>query len=153
LGAGSGLLRVPPAHAADPMVGIRSLAMGDSLRGLAAGSEGVLLNPSGIAALRGFSASGFYSFRVQTLGSFLHASTSDSVTQKYIALGIYYNFIHETPHFSYMLAEGGNSNRVVNVTGNDILRSGNEAGLVAAIPLGDRFAFGATFKYGDYSIR
>jgi hypothetical protein len=143
---------VPLARATDPMVGIRSLAMGDSLRGLATGAEGMLLNPSGIAAQKQFSATGFYEFRVQTLGSFLHASVSDSVTQQYISLGLYYNFVHETPHFSYLLAEGGNSTRVFNITSNDILRSGNEVGLVAAIPLGDRLAIGGTFKYGDYSL-
>ena len=37
----------------------------------------------------------------------LHASVSDSVTQQYLAIGLYYNFFHETPHFSYRLAEGG----------------------------------------------
>jgi hypothetical protein len=141
------------AHAAEPMVGIRSLAMGDSLRGLASGAEGTLLNPSGIAVTRQFAATGFYSLRAQSLGHFLHASVSDSVTQKYLALGVYNSYFHETPHFSYLLPEGGASNRVVLVRGNDIVRTGNEAGIVIAVPFGDRFAIGGTLKYGYYSLR
>lgn len=144
-----------PAAATDPVVGIRSLAMGDSLRGTAVGDEGTVLNPSGIALSRQFNSSGFYSFRSQSNGHFLHASISDSVTQQYIALGLYYNFLHETPHFAYRLAEGGASNRVVTIGSDgvgDITRSGNEAGIVLAIPFGDRFALGATLKYGNYSL-
>lgn len=85
------------AQAADPMVGVRSLAMGDSLRGLAVGGEGMLINPSGIAAVRQFSTTAFYSLRTQSLGHFLHASVADSVTQRYLALGLYYNFLTESP--------------------------------------------------------
>jgi len=144
---------VPAARAVDPIVGIRSLAMGDSLRGMASGAEGTLLNPSGIAVLRQFSSSGFYSLRAQSLGHFLHASVSDSVTQRYLALGIYYNYVHETPEFSYRLAEGGSSSRVITVSGTNIVRTGTESGLVAAVPFGDRFALGATVKYGYFSLR
>src|SRR5262249_18457220 len=102
-----------PALAVDPVVGIRSLAMGGSLRALAEGDEGTLLNPSGIAVLRQFAAGGSYSFRAQTGGHFLHASVSDSVTQKYLALGLYNTFFYETPSYAYRLAEGGTSSRVV----------------------------------------
>lgn len=147
-------LGVKPAYATDPMVGIRALAMGDSLRGNASGDEGTLLNPSGIALSKQFFSSGFYSFRSQSNGHFLHASVSDSVTQQYLAIGLYYNFFHESPHFAYRLGEGGASSRVLTIGtgGSDITRSGNEAGFVIALPLGDRFAMGGTLKYGNYSL-
>lgn len=145
---------VRPAHATDPIVGIRALAMGDSLRGTASGDEGTLLNPSGIALSRQFFSSGFYSFRSQSNGHFLHASVSDSVTQQFLAIGLYYNFFREGPHFAYRLAEGGASRRVLTIGagGSDITRSGNEAGFVIALPFGNRFALGGTLKYGNYSL-
>lgn len=135
------------------MVGLRSLAMGDSLRAAATGAEGTLLNPSGIAVQRQFASSGFYSLRAQSLGHFLHASVSDSVTQQHLALGIYTNYFYEKPRFSYALAEGGQSNRVFIVDGQDIVRTGTESGAVVAIPFGDRFALGGSLKYGYFSLR
>jgi hypothetical protein len=141
------------AQAVDPMVGLRSLAMGDSLRAEATGSEGTLLNPSGIAVRKEFATSGFYSLRAQSLGHFLHASVSDSVTQQYLAIGIYYNYFHETPHYSYALAEGGDKNRVFIVDGHDITRTGTEAGAVIAIPFSERFQLGGSLKYGYFSLR
>lgn len=135
------------------MVGLRSLAMGDSLRGAATGAEGTLLNPSGIAMQRQFSTSGFYSLRAQSLGHFLHASVSDSVTQQYLAIGIYYNYFYETPRYSYALAEGGDKNRVFVVDGHDITRTGTEAGAVIAVPFSERFALGGTLKYGYFSYK
>ena len=145
--------RLPLAYAVDPMVGLRSLAMGDSLRGAATGSEGTLLNPSGIAIERRFNSSGFYSLRAQSLGHFLHASISDSVTQQYLAIGLYYNYFHETPRFSYLLPEGGARNRAFVVDGYDTVRTGTEAGAVIAVPFGERFALGGTLKYGYFSLK
>jgi hypothetical protein len=133
------------------MVGLRSLAMGDTLRGAATGAEGELLNPSGLALERKFDVSAFYSLRAQSLGHFLHASISDSVTQKYVAIGLYYNYWHETPHFTYALGEGGASTRAFIVDGYDVVRQGTEAGTVIAIPLGDRFSFGVAMKYAYLS--
>ncbi|MBP6609225.1 MAG: hypothetical protein KA258_06595, partial [Deltaproteobacteria bacterium] len=52
------------AQAAEPQVGVRSLAMGDSLRAMATQSEGMLLNPSGLALTKQFQATGFYSLRL-----------------------------------------------------------------------------------------
>jgi hypothetical protein len=142
-----------PALAADPLSGNRSLAMGDTLRAYASGSEGALLNPSGIAVTRQFSSAAFYSLRTQSLGHSLHASLADSITQEYLAIGIYYNYIHESPHFAYRLGEGGMSSRVVTIRDSDIVRSGSEAGIVVAIPFADRFAVGAIVKYGSFSTR
>ena len=56
------------AHAAEPQVGVRSLAMGDSLRAMATQSEGMLLNPSGLALTKQFQATGFYSLRLPSFG-------------------------------------------------------------------------------------
>ncbi len=147
------LLHGQAALAVDPVVGIRSLAMGDSLRAMATNAEGMLLNPAGIAQQKQFAMSGFYSLQPQTLGHFLHSAVSDSLTQQYVAVGLYYTYFHETPHFTYPLAEGGTSNRVFAIANNDTVRSGNEAGLTIAVPFSDRFALGATLKYGYFSFR
>lgn len=144
---------VPLAHAAEPIVGLRSLALGDGMRGYATGAEGPLLNPSGMVLTRQFAVAGFYSLRVQSLGHFLHSSVVDSVTQRYVAIGAYYNYLHENPRFAIRLPEGGSSQRVVLVQTPGITREANEAGLAAAVPVGDRFSFGATLKYGNYSTR
>ena len=152
------LLWAGSAEATDPMSGVRSLAMGGSLRGLPSGAEGLLLNPAGIATTKQFSATGFYSLRVQSMGHFLHASTADSVTNPYFALGLYYNFVYETPHYAYRLGEytapeGGTLRRVISVDGASIVRTGSEAGTVIAIPLFSRFALGGTLKYAYYTLR
>lgn len=157
-----------PARAADPIVGMRSLALGESMRAAASGAEGVLLNPSGIALLRQYTVTGFYSLRLFDDGNFGHAahvSIADSVTQRRIAVGLYYNFIYETPSFSFDVAEGGTSTRMAHIRGQrectllmldagrcpTILRTGHEVGLASAFPLGDRFILGVTTKYGYYS--
>ena len=141
-----------PVQAAEPAAGTRSLAMGDTLRAAATGSEGVLLNPSGMAITRMLTAAAFYSLRVQTLGHVLHASISDSLMQKWLALGLYYNFVYETPHFAYKLNEGGGSSRIVVVQDSKIVRTGSESGIVIAVPISDRFSLGGTVKYGNYSL-
>ncbi len=140
-------------HAAEPAEGTRSLAMGDTLRAAATGSEGVLLNPSGIAITRMLTAAAFYSLRVQTLGHILHASISDSLMQRWISLGLYYNFIYETPKFAYRLTEGGPNPRTLIVQNSKIVRTGSESGIVVAVPISDRFSLGGTVKYGDYSLK
>lgn len=151
---GVGLLGrvVTPAGAAEPAYGVRSLAMGESLRAAATGSEGVLINPSGIAISKLLAATAFYSLRVQTLGHIAHASISDSVMQRYLALGLYYNFIYETPHFSYQLKEGGDAGRTVLVQDSQIVRTGSESGVVVAVPITERFSIGGSLKYGYYSL-
>lgn len=140
------------ARAAEPAVGVRSLAMGESMRAAATGAEGSLLNPSGIAISRQFAGTAFYSLRVQTLGHIAHASISDSVSQRYLALGLYYNFIYETPHFSYRLPEGGNTGRLVLVESSKIVRTGSESGVVVAVPITERFSIGGSLKYGYYTL-
>ena len=149
-GAVSGLAR--PAQAAEPAYGVRSLAMGESMRAAATGAEGSLINPSGIAISKLLAATAFYSLRVQTLGHIAHASISDSVAQRFLALGLYYNFIYETPHFSYRLPEGGNTGRLVLVEGSKIVRTGSESGVVVAVPITERFSIGGSLKYGYYTL-
>jgi hypothetical protein len=112
----------------------------------------VLLNPSGISISKLLTASAFYSLRVQTLGHVAHASVTDSVMQPYLALGLYYNFVYETPHFAYRLAEGGGASRLVVVQDSKIVRTGSESGVVIAIPITERFSLGGTLKYGYYAL-
>lgn len=150
-----------PARAADQIVGIRSLAMGDSLRAAATGAEGVLLNPSGIALLKQYVITGFYDLKLQSLGHGVHVSIVDSVTQAKVAMGLYYNFIYETPNVGYTISEGGANPRMFNSRDPRLLQSGpwqpnltrigHEVGVVTAFPLGDRFSLGITTKYGWYS--
>ena len=151
---GAGLLcaAAGPVSAAEPAYGVRSLAMGESMRAAATGAEGTLINPSGIAISRLLAASAFYSLRVQTLGHIAHASISDSVLQRYLALGLYYNFIYETPHFAYQLKEGGDAGRTVLVQDSEIVRTGSESGVVVAVPITERFSIGGSLKYGYYSL-
>ncbi len=135
--------------------------MGDSLRAAATGAEGVLLNPSGIAILRQYVVTGFYSLRLQSLGHAVHVSITDSLTQAKVAMGLYYNFIYESPTVGYNVPEGAPSNRVFNSRDavldpnhtwpTNLTRTGHEVGIVTAFPLGDHFSIGITTKYGYYS--
>lgn len=145
-------LHAAAAQAAEPAYGVRSLAMGESLRAAATGAEGTLINPSGIAVSRLLAATAFYSLRVQTLGHIAHASISDSVAQRFLALGLYYNFIYETPHFAYQLTDGANAGRTVLVQDSQIVRTGSESGVVVAVPLTERFSIGGSLKYGYYEL-
>ncbi|MCS6912882.1 MAG: hypothetical protein RMK29_05270 [Myxococcales bacterium] len=141
-----------PVHALEPVQGLRSLAMGDSLRAAATGAEGVLLNPSGIALLRQYIVTGFYSFRIQHLGHALHVSVADSVTQRRLAMGLYYTFLRETPQLGLRVAEHeAPGSRVISIRDVQMVRHGHEVGLVSAFPLGDRFILGLTTKYGYFS--
>ena len=152
LGIAALLTSLPTAHGAEPQVGLRSLAMGDSLRAMATQSEGMLLNPSGLALTKQFQVSGFYSLRLPSVGHFLHASMSDSITNSHFALGLYYNYLHETPHFAYRLRNGGDS-FAQTVQGAEIIRTGHESGTALAVPIGERVSIGATLKYGYYTLR
>lgn len=147
----------PSVRAAEPIVGLRSLAMGDTLRGAATEAEGPLLNPSGMTVTQKFQVSGFYSLRLPSLGHFVHLSVVDSVTNRRLALGLYYSFVQENPRFNFPLAEGPYSNgmlqRVIEVDGARISRNGNESGISMAVPIGDRFSLGATIKYSYYALR
>ncbi len=140
------------ADAAEPMVGVRSLAMGDSMRAVATQSEAMLLNPAGLAMTRQFQVTGFYSLRLPSMGHFLHAAISDSVTNRYFALGLYYNYLRETPRFGFRL-RGGGDDFVQSVQGAEVVRSGHESGTALAIPIGERLTLGASLKYAYYSLR
>jgi hypothetical protein len=145
------------ARAAEPIVGLRSLAMGDTLRAAATEAEGPLLNPSGMAVTQKFQVSGLYSLRLPSLGHFVHLSVVDSVTNRHIAIGLYYSFTQELPRYAFPLAEGpysdGTAQRVILVDGARISRNGNESGVSAAVPIGDRLSLGATVKYAYYALR
>ena len=102
-------------------LGLRSLAMGDTLRGAATEAEGPLLNPSGMAVTQKFQVSGFYSLRLPSQGHNVHLSIVDSVTNRRLAIGLYYSFTQELPRFAFPLAEGpyadGTPQRVILVDG------------------------------------
>ena len=84
---------------------------------------------------RAYTLEAMYGFRVQDTGSNLLASIIDSVTSK-VAAGVYYSYVHSSPHFSF------------SGTGPaDATRDGHETGLSLAVPLGDVFAIGLTAKY------
>lgn len=141
-----------PARGAEPIQGLRSLAMGGALRGAASGAEGTLLNPSGIAYLRQYAVSGFYSFGIQELSHSVHVSVADSVTQRRVAMGLYYNFINSSPPVSLNVAEAEMPGaRIVSIRDIRLSRQGHEIGLLSAFPLGDRFILGLTTKYGYFS--
>ena len=42
--------------------------------------------------------------------------------------------------------------RIVLVQDSKIVRTGNESGIVVAIPITERFSLGGTVKYGNYSL-
>lgn len=141
------------ARAMDPIEGLRSLGLGSSLRGFAYGAEGLLLNPSGFAMVRQYAITALYTLRVQSLGHGIHVSVADSVTQQRIAMGLYYNFIHESPQTGFVVSETGKPDgRLIRVEGGQLVRQGHEAGVVTAFPLGDRFSLGVTTKYTYYSL-
>jgi hypothetical protein len=144
------LAAASPARAAEPVVGLRSLAMGNSLRAAAVGAEGILLNPSGIALLHQYAVTGFYGFNVQSLGHAFHVSVADSVTQRRIAMGLAYTFVRETPRLALRVSEGPGK-RTLAFQDLPITRNAHEISLVTAIPLGDRFILGVTTKYGYFS--
>jgi hypothetical protein len=76
-----------------------------------------------------------YGFRVQDTGSVLHLSITDTVTSR-VAAGLYYTYLHGSPNFHFDTGGPAGASR-----------DGHATGLALAIPLGDRFAFGATLKY------
>lgn len=143
---------VSPAAAMEPLQGLRSLALGGSMRGMATGAEGLLLNPSGIAMAPQYAVTAFYSFRLQRLGHGLHISVADSVTQRRLAMGLYYNYVNESPQASFRVTETGGAGRSLYVQDARFSRQGHQLGLVTGIPLGERFALGITTKYNYFSL-
>ena len=115
--------------------------MGSAGRGAAIGALGPMLNPAGLEWTKQYSIEAMYGFKVQDLGSSIHLSIADSVTNAHIGMGAYYEYVHSSPRF---VNEPGGPNA-------DVTRSGNEIGLSFALPLGDHFAFGITAKYSNIS--
>lgn len=134
-------LSARPAGAIEDLLTPRGLAMGSSGRGAAVGALGSLLNPAGIEWAKQYTIEAMYGFKVQDAGSSLHLSITDSMTNAHIGMGAYYEYVHSSPRF-------------VNFAGDnnaDVTRTGSEAGLSLALPLGDHFAFGITAKYSNIS--
>ncbi len=126
------------ADALEDLLTPRGIALGGAARGSATGALGPLLNPASMVLVRQFSSEVSYGYTVQSLGSAVHLSVVDSVTNPRIAAGVYYSYLHASPRFVH--PAGGSSSM-------GVLREGHEAGTSIGIPLGDRFALGFTMKY------
>ncbi len=123
------VLGAPTASsAALDYTGVRSLGMGQGLRGFATGDAGLMLNPSGMSLLRAYTVEADYQLRAKNRAHVGHASIVDSTSGYNIGGGIYYTFAAARP-------DGGPE------------RSDHEAGLALSFPFGDRFFLGGTLKY------
>jgi hypothetical protein len=116
-----------PASAFEDYSGTRPLGMGGTSRGLALGSAGPLLNPSGMSVIKSYTVEGGYGYGRRLTENFLHASVVDGTSSYNIAGGVYYTYHHVAPP---------------GTTGQ-----GHEAGLALSLPVGEYVALGATVKY------
>ncbi len=123
------------ARALDDLAPPRSVAIGGAGIADATGSLGPALNPAGMVLERRIYLDAIYGFDVRTVGSNVYVAVVDSVTNAHVAVGLYYNYVHASPKFTFAGAP------------TEGKREGNEWGSSVAIPLGDRFAFGVTTKY------
>jgi hypothetical protein len=133
------LLLLVPAHAfaLDDLLNPRGVALGGSTMANATGALGPLQNPAGMVQLKQITAEAMYGFTVQSLGSELHLSVVDGVTNPHVAAGLYYSYVHASPKVLY----GGPAGP------SGATRDGSEWGSSLGIPVGDHFAIGATGKY------
>jgi hypothetical protein len=127
------------AHAQADFVGVRALGMGEARRAIATGAEGVLLNPSGMSLIRGYTIEAIYGFRVEDLGHTAHVSIVDSITSR-VAAGLFYTYIHTNPRLGFNWAGGV-------VESAQLTRQGHATGLALSLPLGDKIILGAAVKY------
>lgn len=118
----------------------RSLGMGGSLRAAATNASAIFLNPAGIGLLQSYVVTAFYDFHVRKNGHVAHSSVVDSIASKWIKAGLYYNLMIMRPDVY-------DRNQQKKLT---LKQDGHEVGLTFAMPLGARFALGATVKYQFY---
>lgn len=130
------VLAVPRAEATEQNTP-RSLGMGGALRAAATGASGIFLNPAGITMVRAYAVEAFYDFHVQKNGHYAHSSVVDSVASKWVAAGLYYNLVVMRPD---VLERSKGKEQSLSITGH-------ETGVSLAVPLGNRFALGATVRY------
>jgi hypothetical protein len=119
----------PLARAGElPVVPPRSLGMGGSLRGAAAGGGAIMLNPSGMSLSRSYVVEGSYQFLNRQQGHVGHVSVVDSTSAFNLAGGLYYTYATASPDAAV------DSGR-------------HEAGLALSFPFGDRLSVGGTVRY------
>jgi hypothetical protein len=106
----------------------RSLGMGGSLRGSAAGGGAIMLNPSGISLARSYVVEGSYQFLNREQGHVGHVSIVDSTSGFNLGGGLYYTYATASPE------SAPESRR-------------HEAGLALSFPMGDRVTLGGTIRY------
>ncbi len=127
------------ASAQEDIVGARALGMGEAQRATASGAEGPILNPSTMALTRQYAIEAQYGIKIEGIGNNVNVAIIDSVTSK-VAAGLAYTFVYANPRLGYYWAGG-------KIRSAEITRTGHEAGLSLALPLGDKFILGATLKY------
>jgi hypothetical protein len=123
-----GLLATSPASATEGFFGIRSLGMGETLRGAATSGTGPLLNPSGMSLTQQYNVEADYQYARPGGNNFLHASIVDSTSGYKVAGGLYYTYHSDAP--------------VDQTSGHT-----HEVGLALSVPFGEHVAVGATGKY------
>lgn len=124
-------LLTTPAHATfGDTPGVRALGMGGALRAAATGDAGPALNPSGMALVHTYVAEAAYQYARLDAAHTTHFSIVDSTSASTIAGGLYYTYLTATP-------------------GPGVKRSGHEAGVSLALPMGERFSLGGTMKYAS----
>ncbi len=106
----------------------RSLGMGGSLRGAAAGGGAIMLNPSGMSLSRSYVVESSYQYLDREQGHLGHISIVDSTSGFNIGGGLYYTYSTASP------AAGPGSGR-------------HEAGVALSVPFGDRVSLGGTVRY------
>lgn len=122
------------ADTLDEQLGPRELALGDSTRGNAVGSQAITLNPSGIPGNAELVLEGSYGYRFTDGASVLTASACDSTG---IVPGCYYyRYLGASPDLG-----GG-------ISGD---RRAHEGGMALALRVSPRLSLGGNVKYFDYN--
>jgi hypothetical protein len=123
------LVAVVPAQAAELDVrSPRSLGMGESLRGAAAGSAALFLNPSGMSLTRSYVIEAGYQSAQPLEGHVAHVAIADSTSAFNLGGGLYYTYATAAPE-----ARAGFGR--------------HEGGVALSFPLGDVATIGATTRY------
>ncbi len=129
LAAAGLILAAAPAWAGDlQVVPPRSLGMGGSLRGMAAGGGALMLNPSGISLARSYVVEGSYQYLNREQGHLGHVSIVDSTSGFNVGGGVYYTYATASPDPA---ADTGR----------------HEAGGALSFPFGDKVSVGGTLRY------
>jgi hypothetical protein len=131
-------LAATPALAAGevgPLANARSLGMGGTLRGSAAGDAALALNPSGMPLVRTYAIEGEYLHATGRSENDAHVSIVDSTSGFNVSGGLYYTYLSASPG------------------GSQPDRAGHEGGFALAIPFGDKLAIGGTVKYARLTTK